>query len=64
MPRASSPVAAAAASAMNTMIAATLIEANQNSNSPYERADIKFTPVMTAISATPNCHAGTSCTQT
>ena len=37
------PNAKAAASAMNTMIAATLMEANQNSNSPYERADIRLT---------------------
>ena len=34
---------------MNTMIAATLMEENQNSNSPYERADMRFTPVMIAI---------------
>ena len=38
---------------MNTMIAATLMEANQNSNAAYERADMRLTPVMTAIRARP-----------
>src|SRR5262245_55145443 len=45
-----------AATTMNTTMAATLIEANQNSNSPYERADARFTAVSTAISARPICH--------
>src|SRR5258708_33329721 len=39
---------------MNTMMAATLIDENQNSNSPYERADIKLTPVITAIRPMPS----------
>src|ERR1035438_798804 len=41
--------------AMNTRMAATLIEANQNSNSAYERADMRFTAVMTAIRPRPIC---------
>ena len=45
---------------MNTMIAATLIEANQNSNSAYERADMRLTPVITAISPSP-ISSGVSC---
>src|SRR5208282_3376376 len=53
------PHAYEAASAMNTMIAATLIEANQNSNSPYERADIRLTLVMIAIRPMPSAHSGT-----
>ena len=35
---------------MNTMIAATLIEANQNSNSPNERTDHRFVSVSRLIS--------------
>src|ERR1700755_2298583 len=42
-----------AASSMNTRIAATLIEANQNSNSAYERADMRLTAVMAAMSVSP-----------
>jgi hypothetical protein len=41
---------------MNAMIAATLIEANQNSNSAYERADCRLIVVMTLISAMPICN--------
>src|SRR6266436_4498440 len=52
------PQAYAAASAMNTTIAATLMEANQNSNSPYERADMRFTAVMMPMSASPRSHDG------
>src|SRR4051794_39128227 len=44
------PNAWAAATRMKAMIAATLIEENQNSNSPYERADNRLTAVITAIS--------------
>ena len=36
---------------MNATIAPTLIDANQNSNSPYERDDIRFTAVSASISA-------------
>src|SRR6516225_7622086 len=43
---------------MNTTIAATLIEANQNSNSPYERADMRLTAVMMAISTMPSSQVG------
>src|ERR1700741_4663551 len=43
---------------MNTTIAATLIDANQNSNSPYERADMRLTPVITAINTIPSSQAG------
>ena len=42
------------------MIAATLIDENQNSNSPYERADSRLTAVMTAISTRPICHTGSA----
>src|ERR1700730_6922316 len=52
------PQAYAAASAMNTTIAATFMEANQNSNSPYERADMRFTAVMMPMSASPSSHGG------
>src|ERR1700756_2625887 len=52
------PQAYAVASAMNTRIAATLIEANQNSNSPYERADIRLTAVMIPMSSSPSSHGG------
>ncbi len=38
---------------MKTTMAATLIEANQNSNSAYERVDIRLTPVIAAINAVP-----------
>src|SRR5580704_4423165 len=48
------PKAYAAASAMNTRMAATLIEANQNSNSPYERADMRFTAVITPMRMRPS----------
>jgi len=54
------PQANSAASAMNTTMAATLMEANQNSNSPYERADIRFTAVMIPMSTMPSSHGGTS----
>src|SRR5882762_7769339 len=50
------PQAYAAASAMNTTIAATLMEANQNSNSPYERADMRFTAVLIPLRASPTTH--------
>src|ERR1700722_1171099 len=53
-PGAVKPHAKAAASAMNTRIAATLMEANQNSNSPYERADIRLTAVMTPMRTRPS----------
>src|SRR5215207_4375938 len=52
------PNAKAAASAMNAMIAATLMDANQDSNSPYERADMRLTPVITAMRPRPSCQAG------
>src|SRR5882672_8261949 len=43
---------------MKTMMADTLMDENQNSNSPYERADIRLTPVITAISPRPSCQDG------
>ena len=43
---------------MKTMIAATFMDENQNSNSPYERVESRFTPVSAAISATPMAHTG------
>jgi Na+/proline symporter len=43
-----------------TLIAATLIDENQNSNSPYARADIRFTPVKIAIRAMPMPSSGTA----
>ena len=54
------PNAYAAATAMNATIAATLIDENQNSNSPYERAESRFTAVMMAMSASPICQTGRS----
>ena len=44
---------------MNTMMAATLIEANQNSNSAYERVDMRLTAVIAAINAVPVTSLGT-----
>src|SRR4029077_13251889 len=44
-----------AATTMNTTIAATLIDANQNSNSPYERAEARFTAVRITMSPRPIC---------
>ena len=44
--------------AMNTTIAATFIEENQNSNSPKERADIRFTAVITASRNKASAQAG------
>src|SRR5262245_9735171 len=44
-----------AATTMNTTIAATLIDANQNSNSPYERAEARLMAVSNTISARPIC---------
>ena len=44
---------------MNTRMAATLIEANQNSNSAYERVDIRLTAVIAAISTVPMTIFGT-----
>src|SRR5512136_2932573 len=52
------PKANAPASRMKTMIAATLIEENQNSNSPYERAESRLTAVRSAISTTPTPQTG------
>src|SRR5579859_3299943 len=46
--------------AMNAMMAATLMDENQNSNSPYERADMRLTPVMTAINPSPTTSVGSS----
>ena len=42
------------------MIATTLIDENQNSNSPYDRAESRFTAVMTAISTSPICQTGSA----
>jgi hypothetical protein len=41
------------------MMADTLMDENQNSNSPYERADRRFTPVITAIRPRPSTPEGT-----
>lgn len=41
-------------------MAATLTEANQNSNSPYQRVESRFTAVMTAIRMPPSSHAGSA----
>src|ERR1700730_4160373 len=43
---------------MNTRIAAAFMEANQNWNSPYERADRRFTAFMMPMSASPSSHGG------
>src|SRR5262245_11535830 len=50
------PSAYAPAIRMNARIAATLIEENQNSNSPYERAESRFTAVSTIIRKATSCH--------
>src|SRR6187431_2694677 len=50
------PKAKAAVTRTKATMAATLIDENQNSNSPYERADSRLTAVITAISARPICH--------
>src|SRR5512138_444148 len=49
------PSSQPAATTMNTTMAATLIEANQNSNSPYERVELSFTAVRMAINPRPIC---------
>src|SRR5690242_4858620 len=43
---------------MKTRIAETLIEANQNSNSAYERVDIRLTAVIAAINTVPMAALG------
>ena len=45
---------------MNTRMALTLIDENQNSNSPKARADIMLTAVMTAMRPVPSASIGTS----
>src|SRR5437868_11063902 len=45
---------------MKMTMAATLMDENQNSNSPYERADIRFTPVSSTIRMRPICQTGRS----
>src|SRR5690349_21482052 len=50
------PSSQPAAITMNTTIAATLMDANQNSNSPYERADDRLTAVRITMSPRPICH--------
>src|ERR1700741_4082235 len=55
-----SPSPYAPAIRMKITIAATLIDENQNSNSPYERDDSRFTAVSASINASPNCHTGRS----
>ena len=42
----------------NRHLQATLIDENQNSNSPYARADMRFTQVITSISAPPISQTG------
>src|SRR5688572_27965046 len=49
------PSSQPAATTMNTTIAATLIDANQNSNSPYERAEVRFTAVRITLIPRPIC---------
>src|SRR4051812_41949747 len=44
--------------AMKTMIAATLIDANQNSNSPKERTDQRFVAVSAVMSTRLISHIG------
>jgi len=41
-------------------MAATLIDANQNSNSPYMRVDMRFTSVIDATSTRPMAGSGTA----
>src|SRR4051794_17330413 len=50
------PSSQPAATTMKTTIAATLIDANQNSNSPYERAEARLTAVRIAMRPSPICH--------
>ena len=44
---------------MNTTMAPTLSSENQNSNSPYERTDIRLLSVIRLISTRPIAHTGT-----
>ena len=48
----------AAPIAMNTMMAATLIDANQNSNSPYDFTDSRLISVITDSSTRPMTQTG------
>src|SRR5450432_2804549 len=52
------PKACAPTTTINVTIAATLIEENQNSNSPYARADMRFTKVIRTMRAVPISHIG------
>src|SRR3954452_16762787 len=46
-------------SSRNTTMVATLIDANQNSVSPNERADARFVAVSSSISPSEKTHCGT-----
>src|SRR5262245_8371496 len=50
------PSAYAPAMKTNATIAATLMDENQNSNSPYEREDMRFTAVSSAMRMATICH--------
>src|SRR5689334_14939828 len=52
------PHAYAAAMTMKATIAPTLMDANQNSNSPKVRDESKFTAVSSTSNASPICHTG------
>jgi hypothetical protein len=54
------PSTYSAPSTMNTMIAATLIPANQNSNSPNERTENRLVAVIRIISSSESSQSGTS----
>src|SRR5512143_642921 len=54
------PKAQAAATTMKARMAPTLTDENQNSNSPYDRADSRFTAVITAISTRPISQIGSA----
>src|SRR5580704_7292085 len=58
------PNTAAAPAARNSTMAITLIEANQNSASPYDRTESRLTNVKSAVSPRVNCHDWTAGHQT
>ncbi len=47
------PVRNAAQTAMNTTMAATSMEANRSSDSPYQPVDIRLTAVIAALNPVP-----------
>ncbi len=59
----SRPAIASTPSTRNTVIAATLMPANQNSNSPKDRTEYRFVSVSRTVSTRAHVHCGTPGTQ-